>query len=248
MQEEIINAEDEFREYRKTQSSELRNALIEKFLPMAELLAYKYSGRGVEREDLQQVASYALVLAVDRYDPDKGVQFASFATPTIIGEIKKYFRDTTWSLKVPRRLKEITARLNEAREILQEILHRVPTVPELARHLEVSEEEIIEALEGSHAYTTYSLDYEHDDALETERQPFEKFLGESEEGYDRFETSGVLEKVIAELSPTEKEIVRKRFLQEITQRDVAKALGISQMTVSRIEKAMRDKFRMEYNR
>ena len=243
----VENTEDAFREYQKSKSPELRNEIVEQYLSLAELLARKYLGRGVEYEDLLQVASYALVLAVERFDPDKGVQFASFATPTIIGEIKKHFRDTTWSLKVPRRLKEITMRMNDAKEELQDQLQRVPTVQELAEYMNVSDEDIIEAMEGSHAYTTYSLDYEQDTFTESERQHFEKFLGESEEGYDRFETSGVLEKVMAELSPTEKDIIYKRFLQEITQRDVAKALGVSQMTVSRIEKAMKEKFRQEYN-
>jgi len=240
-------AEELFRKYKKTQSSEIRNKIVEMYLYLAELLARKYMGRGVEYEDLLQVASYALVLAVERFDPDKGVQFASFATPTIIGEIKKHFRDTTWSLKVPRRLKEISIRLIDAKEELTEQLHRVPTVQELAKYMNVSDEDVIEALEGSHAYSTYSLDQEPDPFSENERLHFEKFLGECDDGYDRFETSGVLEKVMAELSPTEKDIIYKRFLQEITQREVAKALGISQMTVSRIEKAMKDKFRTEYN-
>jgi len=241
------STEELFREYQETKSEEIRNEIVENNLSMAELLARKYSGRGVEYEDLLQVASYALVLAVERFDPEKGVQFASYATPTIIGEIKKYFRDTTWSLKVPRRLKETSIRLIEAKEHLQETLHHVPTVPELAEYLEVSEEDVIEALEGSHAYSTYSLDHDTDPSAEHDRQHLERFLGESEEGYDRFEMSGVLEKVMAELSPTEKEIIYKRFLQEVTQRDVAKALGVSQMTISRIEKAMKEKFRREYN-
>jgi len=241
------NTEKLFREYQKTKSPEIRNEIVEEHLSLAELLARKYTGRGVEYEDLLQVASYALVLAVERFDPDKGVQFASYATPTIIGEIKKYFRDTTWSLKVPRRLKEVSIRLIDAKEELQEKLHRVPTVQELADYMGVSDEEIIEAMEGSHAYSTYSLDQEPDPFADNEKHQFEKYLGESEEGYDRFETSGVLEKVMAELSPTERDIICKRFLQEITQREVAKALGVSQMTVSRIEKAMKDKFRKEYN-
>ena len=243
----IASTEEDFREYQKTKSPDKRNEIVEQNLPLAELLARKYMGRGVEYEDLLQVASYALVLAVDRFDPEKGVQFASFATPTIIGEIKKHFRDTTWSLKVPRRLKEVSIKMIEAREELQERLQRVPTIPELARHMEVSDEEIIEAMEGSHAYATFSLDHETDVFSDSEKQHFEKYLGENEAGYDRFETSGVLEKVMAELSPTEKDIIYKRFLQEVTQRDVAKALGVSQMTVSRIEKAMKEKFRKEYN-
>ena len=244
---ESKNTEESFREYQKTKSPELRNEIVEQHLNLAELLAHKYMGRGVEYEDLLQVASYALVLAVERYDPERAIQFVSFATPTIIGEIKKYFRDTTWSLKVPRRLKEISIKLIDAKERLQENLQRVPTVPELAEYMGVSEEEIIEALEGSHAYATYSLDHEPDPFSENERMQFEKFLGVNEDGYERLETSGILEKVMSELSQTEKEIIVKRFLQDVTQREVAKELGISQMTVSRIEKVMRDKFRSEYN-
>jgi len=244
---EKVNTEEMFREYRKKNSPEIRNEIIEKHLFLAEILARKYTGRGVDYEDLFQVASYGLVLSVDRYDPDKGVLFASFATPTIIGEIKKYFRDTTWSLKVPRRLKEISLRILESREALQDMLHHVPTVQELAEHLEVSEEDIIEALESSRAYTTFSLEQEMDDQAEGESASLEKYLGDEEEGYNSLETSGIFEKVMAELSPTEKEVMRKRFLQEVTQREVAEALGLSQMTVSRIERAMRNKFRTEYN-
>ena len=245
--ENLKSTEELFREYQETKSSEIRNEIVEKNLSLAELLARKYTGRGVEYEDLLQVASYALVLAVERFDTSKGVQFASFATPTIIGEIKKYFRDTTWSLKVPRRLKEISIKMLEAKEQLQEQLHHVPTVQDLADYMNVSEEDIIEAMEGSHAYSTYSLDHEQDSFSENEKMHFERFLGEHDDGYDRFETSGVLEKVMADLSPTEIEIIRKRFLEEITQREVAKELGVSQMTVSRIEKAMKDKFRIEYD-
>jgi len=246
-QDDIKSTEELFREYQKTKSKELRNEIVERNLSMAEILARKYTGRGVDYEDLLQVASYALVLAVERFDPEKGIQFASFATPTIIGEIKKYFRDMTWSLKVPRRLKENSIRLLEAKEELQEKLHHVPNVPELAEYMGISEEDVIEALEGSHAYSTYSLDHEQDPFAENEKHHFEKFLGESDDGYSRFEISGVLEKVMAELSPTEKEIIYKRFLQEVTQRDLAKTLGVSQMTISRIEKAIKEKFRKEYN-
>ena len=239
--------EELFREYKEKNSPELRDEIVEKHLFLADILARKYTGRGVEYEDLFQVASYGLVLSVDRFDPDKGVLFNSFATPTIIGEIKKYFRDTTWSLKVPRRLKEISLRIIETKEELQDMLHHVPTVRELAEHIEVTEEEIIEALESSRAYTTFSLEQEIDEQSENDSLQFEKFLGEEEEGYGRLETSGIFETVLAELSPMEKEIMRKRFLQEITQREVAEALGLSQMTVSRIERSMRNKFRMEYN-
>ena len=243
-----MTTEELFQEYRGTESLEVRNMIVEKNLYLAEVLAHKYTGRGVDYEDLYQVASYALVMAIDRFDPDKGVRFATFATPTIIGEIKKYFRDSMWSLKVPRRLKEISMKIVWAKEELQDMLGHVPTVPELAEYLGASEEDVLEALESARAYSTYSLDQETDSSDEVETSPFERFLGNEDPGYNSFETSGVLEKVIAELSPTEKEIVRKRFLQEVTQREVAEALGISQMTVSRIENAMKEKFRAEYNR
>jgi len=246
--DEKMTIEELFREYREKPSPLIRNKIVEKNLGLAEILARKYTGRGVDYDDLFQVASYALVLAVERYDPDRGILFASYATPTVIGEIKKHFRETTWSLKVPRRLKEISMRILEAKERIQEVRGHVPTVQELSLDLEVSEEDILEALESSRAYTTFSLDHEAENHEEGEAQQFERFLGDEETGYDRFEMSGVLEKVMSDLSETEKAIVRKRFLQEITQREVADALGISQMTVSRIEKAMREKFRTEYSR
>ena len=242
------STEELFREFQKTRSPETRNEIVERNLHLAEILSRKYIGRGMDYEDILQVASYALVLAVDRFDPDRGVQFASYATPTIIGEIKKYFRDSMWSLKVPRRLKETYMRIVEAKEQLMELHGHVPTVQELSDYLEISEEDILEALESSRAYTTYSLDQEYDNNEESDISLFEKFLVDEESGYDQFETGGVLEKVISELSDTEKDIIRKRFMQEITQREVAEALGISQMTVSRLEKALKEKFLKEYNR
>ena len=237
-----------FEEYRKGESPEIRNKIVEQYYFLADILSRKYTGRGIDYEDLFQVASYALVLAVSRYDPDKGFSFTSFATPTVIGEIKKYFRDTMWSLKVPRRLKEISARILEAKEAMYEKNGSIPTVKELAEYLDVTEEEVLEALESGRAYTTYSLDQETEDFMDGETSQFEKYLGDDEEGYEQFENSGVFEKVIADLTTTEKEVVRKRFLHEITQQETAEALGISQMTVSRIEKAMKQKFRREYNR
>jgi RNA polymerase sigma-B factor len=239
--------EDLILEFEESKSLDIRDEIVERNLYLAEILARKYTGRGIEYEDLLQVASYALVLAVDRYESGRGAQFASFATPTIIGEIKKYFRDTMWSLRVPRSLKELSMRIPDAKERLQEKNGRVPTVQELAKYLEVSEEEIIEALESSRAYTTFSLDQEYENA-EEETYQFDKFILDEESGYERFENSAMFEKVISGLNQTEKDIIRKRFLQEVSQREVAESLGISQMTVSRIEKAMKEKFQKEYSR
>jgi len=246
--EQKQNIDELFRAYQRTESEDIRNELVEKHLYLADILARKYMGRGVDYDDLYQVASLAIVMAVKRFDPDKGVQFTSFATPTIIGEIKKYFRDTAWSLKVPRRLKEIAMKIPAVKEELMEKLQRIPTVQELAEHMGVPTDDILEALESGRAYTAFSLDQDADDATDGESPNMEKFLGTEEKGYEDFELSGVLASVMAELSDTEKDIIKKRFLQEMTQREVAEALGISQMTVSRIEKAMRNKFKAEYNR
>ena len=240
--------EELFLEYKKTESAELRNEIVEKNLYVAEYLARRYMGRGVELDDLVQVASFALVMAVTRYDPDKGAKFITFATPTIIGEIKKHFRDTMWSLKVPRRLKEISIKIGKVKDEIYETTGRIPTVNELAKIIGVSEEEILEALESGRSYATFSLDSEPEEHEDGDTSQFEKFLGEEEEGYAHFEHSVVLEKVMANLSPREKEIIKQRFVNEITQQELASALGVSQMTISRIEKAMKEKFRTEYNK
>jgi len=242
------STEDLFREYQKSKPIEIRNEIIEKNLYLAEAIARKYAGHNSEFEDLYQVASYALILAVERFDTERGVQFASFATPTIIGEIKKYFRDTKWSLKVPRRLKEISINTMKAKEYLMAANGHVPTVKELSEYMGVSEEEIIEALEGGRAYTAYSLEGDEEKKEEGETASYEKYLLEEDKGFEQFETSAVFEKVISNLKPREVEILRKRFVQEVTQREAAEALGISQMAVSRIEKAMKEKFQKEYNR
>lgn len=240
--------EELFLEYRKTESPELRNEIVERNLYIAEYLARRYMGRGVEIDDLTQVASYALVMAVTRYDPEKGAKFITFATPTIIGEIKKHFRDTMWSLKVPRRLKEISMKITTLKDEIYETTGRVPTVNELSEIMGVSTEDILNAIESGRSYSTYSLDNEQEEGEDGSTSQFEKFLGEEEEGYANFEQSGVLEKVMEHLSPREKEIIRQRFVNEITQQEVAAALGVSQMTISRIEKTMKEKFKREYNR
>ena len=242
------SAEELFREYRETKASEIRDELVARHLKLAELLASKYAGRGAEYEDIFQAASYALVLAVERYDPNKGVKFGSFATPTIIGEIKKFFRDTMWSLKVPRRMKEIAVKIIEAKKALQDQNGHVPTVKELAEYLNISEENIIEALESSQAYTTFSLDNKQEGMTEKEALPYENHLGENEQGYEWLEVSGILDSVLNMLSPRERVIAHKRFVQEISQKEVAEELGLSQVAISRIERKMKDKFLMEYSR
>ena len=135
-----------FKEYRENPTIESRNALVEEHLYMVDILIRKYLNKGVEYDDLYQVGALALMQAVERFDPSKGFEFSSFATPTILGEIKKYFRDKQWSLRVPRRLKELAAKVQETKEVLYTELQRNPTVPEIAERCECSEEQVIEAM------------------------------------------------------------------------------------------------------
>ena len=235
-----------FEDYKQNPTIEKRNAIVEKNLYMVDILIRKYLSKGVEYDDLYQIGALALVAAVERFDPAKGFEFSSFATPTILGEIKKYFRDKQWSLKVPRRLKEIAAKVQDAKDKLNSELHRTPTVAEIAEFTGYTEEQIIEAIESSHAYGTYSLDKTFDEAGEDGENAFlEKYTGFNEHGYDQIETSEIINKVVNTFNDQYKFIFRERFINNKSQSEIAKSLGISQMTVSRAEKNIVGKFRAE---
>ena len=235
-----------FEDYKQNPTIEKRNAIVEKNLYMVDILIRKYLSKGVEYDDLYQIGALALVAAVERFDPAKGFEFSSFATPTILGEIKKYFRDKQWSLKVPRRLKEIAAKVQDAKDKLNSELHRTPTVAEIAEFTGYTEEQIIEAIESSHAYGTYSLDKTFDEAGEDGENAFlEKYTGFNEHGYDQIETAEIINKVVNTFNDQYKFIFRERFINNKSQLEIAKSLGISQMTVSRAEKNIVGKFRAE---
>ncbi len=238
--------QDLFIRYKNNPTRELRNEIVEKYLYMVDILIRKYLGKGVDYDDLYQVGALALVSAVERFDPEKGFEFSSFATPTILGEIKKYFRDKQWSLKVPRRLKEIASKVQETKEKLYAEYHRKPTVEEISQMTGFSKEQIIEALESSQAYGTYSLDKTFDDTGEDgESLLLERYTGIEEAGYERIEISEILKKVMATFSTQQLYIFKQRFIYNRSQAEIAKALGVSQMTVSRAEKNMIGQFRAE---
>jgi RNA polymerase sigma-B factor len=233
-----------FDRYRETKNIELRNEIVEKYLYIVDILIKKYLNKGVDYEDLYQVGSMALVFAVERYDASKGYEFTSFATPTIIGEIKRYFRDKGWAIKVPRRLKEISAQISPAKEYLYGRLNRIPTVSELAEYLGYTEEEILEAMEGGQAYSTYSLNQTFDEGGdEGEGAVLEKYTGREEQGYHSFENAELIKTVMMDLTDKEKDIFKRRFFKNETQQDIAEEMGVSQMTISRLEKKIREKFR-----
>lgn len=235
-----------FDQYRKTGDIEIRNQLVENYLYMVEVLIRKYLNKGVEYDDLYQVGAMALVSAVERFDPDKGYEFSSFATPTILGEIKKYFRDKEWTLKVPRRQKEIALKIPTAKNQLYEKFGRTPTVAEISEALGYSEEEILKAMESSQAYGTYSLNQTFDENGEDGENPvFEKYTAMNESGYDRFEMAELINSVVSGLSENEKKIFQWRFIENKTQGEIAGMMGVSQMTVSRLEKAIKQKFLKE---
>ncbi|MCI5697731.1 MAG: SigB/SigF/SigG family RNA polymerase sigma factor [Clostridiales bacterium] len=242
----MIVKRDEFKEYRANPTIAMRNKLVEDHLYMVEILIRKYLGKGVDYDDLYQVGALALVSAVERFDPDKGFEFSSFATPTILGEIKKYFRDKQWSLKVPRRLKEISAKVQDAKEKLSSDLGRNPTIPEIAKFTSLDEEQIIEAMEGAKAYGTYSLDKTFDDMTGDGDTAFlEKYTGFDEKGYEQLENKEIIEAVLDKMTEQNKYIFRERFIYNKSQAEIAKILGVSQMTVSRAERKMVEQFKAE---
>lgn len=236
-----------FKEYSRTKDLDTRNKLVEKYLYMVDILAKKYVNKGVDYDDLYQVGSMALVFAVERFDPDKGYEFTSFATPTIIGEIKRYFRDKGWAIKVPRKWKEISAKIPTAKETLSQKLGRAPLVSELAQYLDVTEEDVLEAMESGQAYGTFSLQQTFDDTgNEGEAPIFERFTAKEELGYTNFENSEIIKQVMNTLNDQEKKVFSMRFFADKTQQEIANEIGVSQMTVSRMEKKLRSRFREEY--
>lgn len=242
-----IKEKELFEEYRRNREIETRNQIVEKYLYIVDILVKKYLNKGMEYDDLYQVGSMALVFAVERFDSERGFEFTSFATPTIIGEIKRYFRDKGWAIKVPRRLKEISAQIPAAKETLFDKLNRYPTIAEIAAYTQNTEEEILQSMESSKAYSTYSLNQTFDErGDEGEGASFEKYTGIEEVGFKRIEYSDLINGVLDTLSDMDKEIFERRFLNDETQQDIAKALNVSQMTISRSEKKLKNKFRDEY--
>lgn len=210
----------------------LRDELVTMNLPLVEHLARRFRDRGENHEDLVQVGTVGLIKAVDRFDTSRGVQFSTYATPTIVGEIKRHFRDRGWAIRVPRRLQELRISLSRATSELSQQTGRSPTVAELARHLEISEEEVLEGLESAQAYATSSLDAgtsQGDDSMSLGATMGDVDL--SLEGVDNRES---LKPLLAALPERERQILFLRFFDNKTQSEIAEDLDISQMHVSRL--------------
>ncbi|SUB56239.1 SigB/SigF/SigG family RNA polymerase sigma factor [Peptoniphilus lacrimalis] len=233
-----------FLEYYKTKDQDLRTILIEEYLYIAEILSRKYIGKGIDYDDIYQVASIGLIYSVDRFDPTKGYEFSSFATPTIIGEIKKYFRDKGWTIRVPRRIQELSKKIMIAKNKLSQEYQRTPTVEDIAEFLNASPEEIIESMEASKVYTPQSLDIVYDSG-DDKKMSLQDLIGENEKYFDKIDLKDFLLKSMKNLNEVEKTILIDRYFNKKTQIVIAKKLNISQMTVSRIEKKVLEKMRKE---
>ncbi|MEU1484078.1 RNA polymerase sigma factor SigF [Streptomyces sp. NPDC005752] len=213
-----------------------RNTLIEMNLSLVRFAASRFRNRGGDdTEDIIQVGTIGLIKAIDRFDLSREVEFATFAVPYIVGEIKRFFRDTTWSVHVPRRLQELRVELAKAKEQLSAKLDRDPTVAELAAHLDLPEEEIIEGLVAANGYSAGSLDTPNADSESgSDQRAYADLLGEDDPGMESVENLHALAPLLRQLDERERKIVNMRFGQEMTQAQIGAELGVSQMHVSRL--------------
>lgn len=211
-----------------------RDELVTMHLPLVEHLARRFRDRGEPHDDLVQVGTVGLIKAVDRFDSDRGVEFSTYATPTIVGEIKRHFRDRGWSIRVPRRLQELRQQISIATAELSQSSGRSPTVAELAKHLDLSEDEVLEGLESAQAYSTLSLDASAPGDDDSDSASLTDTLGSDDEALEGVEYRESLKPLLAALTERERQIIMMRFFKNMTQAQIAEEVGVSQMHVSRL--------------
>lgn len=234
-----------FEKYAKTRDINIRNKLVEKFIYIPQILSKKYLGKGADYEDIYQVASMGLIYAIERFDLSKGFEFPSFATPTIIGEIKKYFRDKEWLIRVPRKIQDLSKKINTTKIELEQKLMRTPTIKDIANYLNITEEEAMEAMEGSYAYTPKSLNSTYRANSDDRELTFMDMMGEEDKDLEGIDNKDFIMRTMDKLNEVEQEIVKDRFFKRKTQSQIAEKLGVSQMTISRLEKKIIEKFKKE---
>ena len=223
---------ERFAEYRRTGDRALRNQLVEEHMRLAEFLARRFSHRGESPDDLRQVALVGLLKAVERFEPDRGLQFSSFATPTITGELKRHFRDKGWAVRVPRRIQELHLELDRTVADLNQELGRPPTPAEIAQRAGVLEEDVLESMEAGSLYRLASLDSSRSDD-EAAPSPAQR-LGELDHELGAVENRVAVSEMLSLLPEREQKIVYLRFFEGLTQSEIAEQIGISQMHVSRL--------------
>ena len=230
------------RRYHEDGDLQAREQLIEQYMSLVRSLARRYSYRGEQLEDLVQIGAIGLIKAIDRFDLERGVELTTYATPNIIGEIKRHFRDKGWSVRVPRGLQELNVQLSKLVEQLTVQLSRSPTIPELAKAAGVEEEEVLEALESGRAYTSLSLSVGGGGGDDDDLDPLES-LGTEEHQYEVSEDRAVLAPGFKALDERERKILQLRFFEGLTQSQIAQQVGISQMHVSRLIRRSLEKIR-----
>jgi RNA polymerase sigma-B factor len=239
-----LNERRLFARYRERDDQAARDALVERFLPLATQLARRYHRGNEPLDDLVQVASVGLLKAIDRFDPARGTAFSSFAVPTIAGELKRHYRDKGWAVRVPRDLQELALRVDRATEPLFHKLGRAPTPSELADELGVTIEQVLEAHEAAAAQRADSLDRPVSDADQDAAQLGDT-LGSDEPGYRRAEDLATVESMASVLSDREREILSLRFEEDLTQSEIGERVGLSQMHVSRLLRQAVERLREE---
>lgn len=243
-----LKNQDLFFLYEETKNTEIRNEIFDKYKYMAEIISKKYNNRGIEYEDLYQIACMGLIYAIDRFDISKGYEFTSFATPTILGEIKKYFRDKGWAIKVPRKIQEISKKVNDSNNYLSNKLQRTPSIKEIAEHVNCTQEEVLEAFEAGKMFTSQSLDIKIDSNSEESEATLMDLVGVDDKYFIHIENTDFINKSLDKLNELEREIIINRYFNNKTQSEIATKLNISQMTVSRVEKKSLEKLRMEIDK
>lgn len=225
---------EDFREFRRTRDPQLRNRLVEAHLDVARSEALRLSGRGEPTDDLIQVARLGVLKAVERFDPERGVPFAAFAGPTILGELRRHFRDRVWTMRVPRGLQERIRDVEQAIGRLSHELERSPTVAEIGELLELSEADVLEAFEATVARRTVSLDQPSAGAEPGEEASMTERIGTDDPNFELVEDRAAIDASSHVLDDTEREVLRLRFAEDLTQSKIAEQVGYSQMHVSRI--------------
>jgi RNA polymerase sigma-B factor len=232
------------RRYHEDGDLQAREKLIEQYMSLVRSLARRYSYRGEQLEDLVQIGAIGLIKAIDRFDLERGVELTTYATPNIIGEIKRHFRDKGWSVRVPRGLQELNVQLSRLIEQLTVQLGRSPTIPELAKAAGSEEEEVLEALESGRAYSSLSLSTGGTQDDGEELDPLES-IGSEEHQYEVSEDRAILAPGFKVLDERERKILHLRFFEGLTQSQIAQHVGISQMHVSRLIRRSLEKIREE---
>jgi RNA polymerase sigma-B factor len=230
--------------YHREGDQAAREALVERFLPLARQLARRYQRGSEPLDDLIQVASLGLLKAIDRFEPDRPTAFSSFAVPTILGELKRHFRDRGWSVRVPRDLQELAVRVERVGEDLTRELGRAPSPGEIAEHIGVTTEQVLEAREAAGAYRAISLDRPRDDDDEADGGMADS-MGIEDPGFGLAEDAATVERLMDVLGEREREVLRLRFVEDLTQSEIGARVGVSQMHVSRLIRQAVERLRKE---